>query len=278
MKIYNYFSKLASPIQSFIDEKRVLGRKFDKESLIFYEFDRFLVNQNLDKEELPKTIVEAWIEKRPNEKRKNQRYRLNFTKRFVLYLQSRGYTAYYPDLSIATHDDNEFVPYIFSNDELTGILGYFENMKPSRSSTVMHLVLPLLFRTLCCCGLRLSEATHLKIYDVNFDDGILHIRNAKYDKQRYVPMSPDLIVRFREYRTKIHESSDVEDYFFPNARRNNYSNGEIYRRFREALWHSGIEHKGRGFGPRVHDLRHTFAVRCMQKIEKSKGDIMIELC
>ena len=39
----------------------------------------------------------------------------------------------------------------------------------------------------------------------------------------------------------------------------------------------GIEHKGRGYGPRVHDLRHTFAVRCMQKLQKEKGDIVTAL-
>ena len=51
----------------------------------------------------------------------------------------------------------------------------------------------------------------------------------------------------------------------------------VYNRFRDALWHCGIAHKGRGYGPRVHDLRHTFAVRSMQKLKKSKSDIVTTL-
>lgn len=46
---------------------------------------------------------------RPNEKRKNQRYRLNFTKRFVVYLQQNGYSAYFPAVKITTRDDKNSV-------------------------------------------------------------------------------------------------------------------------------------------------------------------------
>ena len=85
-RIYNYTSGLSSQIQSFIDEKRALGCKYEKEAKVFYEMDRFLVRQGVTSPSLSQEIVEKWIEKRPNEKRKNQRWRLNFTKRFVSYL------------------------------------------------------------------------------------------------------------------------------------------------------------------------------------------------
>ena len=87
-KIYNYQSKLAKPMEEYIAQKRALGRKYDKESKIFYEFDVFLHKHSLQDAELPRSIVEDWITKRPNEKRKNQLYRLNFTKRFVQALTS----------------------------------------------------------------------------------------------------------------------------------------------------------------------------------------------
>ena len=68
-----------------------------KEAQIFREMDRVMVEYGVVSPELPRYAVEKWIEKRPNEKRKNQKYRLNFTKRFVSYLQSKGYRAYYPN-------------------------------------------------------------------------------------------------------------------------------------------------------------------------------------
>ncbi len=156
-RYYEYNSALAVPIRAYIAEKRALGRKYDKESQIFNELDRHLIQRGVSRSELSRDIVEGWIEKRPNEKRKNQRYRLNFIKRFALYLNSNGYCAYYPALKISSRDDTEFIPYIFTNDELGCLLHHFDNFRPSRQYPQQHLVIPLLFRTLMCCGLRVSE-------------------------------------------------------------------------------------------------------------------------
>lgn len=276
-RAYEYRSGLASQINSFIEEKRALGCKYEKEAKTFWEFDRFLVSEKVDTPVLTEAAVLKWIACRPNEKRKNQRWRLNFTKRFANYLRLNGYETYCPLLSISSRDDADFVPYIFSNAELAALISYFENLPPSRQYPNGHIVFPLLFKTLICCGLRVGEATHLKVKDVDLGCGILAIRNAKHDKPRYVPLSVSMWAEFEQYFQKIHTISTDEDYFFPNARRNFHHTNVIYDKFREALWHCGIEHKGRGYGPRVHDLRHTFAVRCMQKLQKEKGDIITVL-
>ncbi len=239
--------------------------------------DCFLVEQGIVTPVLPRPVVEEWIEKRPNEKRKNQKWRLNFTKRFARYLQLNGYDAYCPALTISSRDDKDFYPYIFTGDELARIMEYFETMTPSSQCPIAHIVLPLLFKTLICCGLRLGEATRLCVKDVDLINGVLLIREAKHDKQRYVPLSESLWVEYRQYLETIHVESSGDDHFFPNPRRNCYHTTTIYNRFRDALWHCGIAHKGRGYGPRVHDLRHTFAVRSMQKLKKSKGNIVTAL-
>lgn len=100
-KVYEYRSGLSAQIQSFIEEKRALGCKYEKEAKTFYEMDKFLVRQGIDSPILPKDTVELWIRKRPNEKRKNQRWRLNFTKRFASYLKLNGYCI---NLSVSNGD------------------------------------------------------------------------------------------------------------------------------------------------------------------------------
>lgn len=226
---------------------------------------------------LPELVVEKWIEKRPNEKRKNQKWRLNFTKRFAKYLQLNGYAAYYPELTISSRDDADFFPCIFTSDELARIMKYFETMVPSRQCPTAHLVFPLLFKTLICCGLRAGEATRLRVKDVDLINGVLQIWETKHDKPRYVPLSKSLWADYEQYFEEIHAESSGNNYFFPNPRKSCYHTTTVYNRFRDALWHCGIAHKGRGYGPRVHDLRHTFAVRSMQKLKKSKSDIVTTL-
>jgi len=276
-RVYEYNSGLANQIRAYITEKRALGRKYDKESKQFHELDKFLVKAGVHLPELSQTVVERWIAKRPNEKRKNQRYRINFIKRFASYLCSKGYSAYYSAIKISSHDDTAFIPYIFTNDKLGRLIQYFDTLAPSRQYPNGHLVLSLLYKTLICCGLRASEAANLKVSDVDFDKGLLTILEAKNDRKRYVPLSDDLWLLYRNYYGAVHGGSHQNDYFFPNARKNPHHPTRIYDIFREALWHCGIEHKGRGHGPRVHDFRHTFAVRCMQKLEKTKGDIVTSL-
>ena len=276
-RAYEYRSGLANQINAFIEEKRACGCKYEKEAKTFQTLDRFLIEQGIITPVLPRLVVEKWIEKRPNEKRKNQKWRLNFTKRFARYLQLNGYEAYCPALSISSRDDTDFSPYIFSSYELARIMKYFETMPPSRQCPIAHIVFPLLFKTLICCGLRVGEATRLRVKDVDLVNGVLLIREAKQDKPRYVPLSKSLWEEYKQYAEIIHEESSADDYFFPNPRRNCYHTTTIYNRFRDALWHCKIAHKGRGYGPRVHDLRHTFAVRSMQKLKKSKSDIVTTL-
>lgn len=275
--LLGYRSGLASQISAFIAEKRACGCKYEKEAKTFQTLDRFLVEQGINTPVLPELVVEKWIEKRPNEKRKNQKWRLNFTKRFAKYLQLNGYAAYYPELTISSRDDADFSPCIFTSDELARIMKYFETMVPSRQCPTAHLVFPLLFKTLICCGLRAGEATLLRVKDVDLINGVLQIWETKHDKPRYVPLSKSLWADYEQYFEEIHAESSGNNYFFPNPRKSCYHTTTVYNRFRDALWHCGIAHKGRGYGPRVHDLRHTFAVRSMQKLKKSKSDIVTTL-
>ncbi len=218
-----------------------------------------------------------WLSKRPNEIRKNQRWRLDFTRRFAAYLLLHQHEAYYPEYKISSSDDKCFVPYIFTNKEISDIISYFNSMEPSRQYPNGHIVIPMLFLTLICCGLRAGEASTLKVKDVDIENGILTIRNAKHGKSRRVPVSKGMRFKYAEYYKKLHGNSDGENYFFPNARGNSHHTNALQNRFREALWSCGIPYRGRGYGPRVHDLRHTFAVRSMQKIQKVKGSNLIAL-
>ena len=90
-RTYEYRSGLASQISAFIAEKRACGCKYEKEAKTFQTLDRFLVEQGINTPVLPELVVEKWIEKRPNEKRKNQKWRLNFTKRFAKHRLTRAH-------------------------------------------------------------------------------------------------------------------------------------------------------------------------------------------
>ena len=116
--------------------------------------------------------------------------------------------------------------------------------------------MPLLFRILYGCGLRISEALALQKGDVDLNHGTLHIRHGKNHRERIVPMSATLIEECRKYIQAVHKNTADSIPFFYTKEWAPYSKSTIEKFFRSILWDIGIPYRGTQFGPRVHDLRH----------------------
>ncbi len=156
--------------------------------------------------------------------------------------------------------NGSFVPYIFTREEITNIFKSADNEK--YSSAAFRRCAPLLFRILYGTGLRINEALSLKVCDVVMQSNVLLIRESKNDNSRLVPMSPSLSKRVIEYLS-INGYGLSEPLFQYNTG-TQLTSRSAYEWFRLILWRAGIPHRGRGKGPRMHDLRHTFAVHSLQ--------------
>ena len=90
-------------------------------------------------------------------------------------------------------------------------------------------------------------------------------------------MTDQLTRKCQIYFGQVHYLSDAACYFFPMKDNRPLTIGNIYKNFRKFLWKAGISHGGRGFGPRVHDFRHSFAVHCLKKWSAERKDLMTYL-
>lgn len=125
--------------------------------------------------------------------------------------------------------------------------------------------MPVLFRLLYGCGLRLSEALKLRVQHVDLKDGILSVMDGKFNKDRLVPMSENCLTRCRTYAQRVHPLSNEQAYFFPSPSGAQITTGNVYKNYRRFLWQAGISHGGWGKGPRLHDMRHTHCVHCLRR-------------
>ena len=125
--------------------------------------------------------------------------------------------------------------------------------------------MPLLFRMLYGCGLRISEALALLKSDVDLKDGVLHIRHGKNDRERIVPMSVSLTEECRKYAQAVHKGTADSIPFFYAKEWTPYSKSAIGKFFRGILWDVGIPYREKQLGPRVHDIRHTLCCHNIQK-------------
>jgi integrase len=209
---------------------------------------------------LTKELVESWCARRDEEKIATQGVRILFVKQFGRFMGSHGYQAYITPLKAQSSATCKYVPHIFSYSELAAIFHEADKMNFSTRSPMRHLVVPLIFRLLYGCGMRVSEALKLTMKDIDLDAGILHIRNTKFYKERKIVMSMTLIHRCRDYCKTVHKNSEPGAALFTCKDERAYSYRAIQAIFNALIRRAGIPYGGRGIGPRIHDLRHTFAV------------------
>jgi integrase/recombinase XerD len=139
-----------------------------------------------------------------------------------------------------------------------------------------HLIMPEVFRLLYCCGMRVSEVLHLKCTDVDLATGILAVRKSKFNKDRLVPVAPSMVARLRKYAFVLGKGG-ASSTFFPTQVGKPYSKETVYNFFRQLLWKCGIPHEGRAKGPRLHDLRHSFAVHKLESWYRQGADLNVKL-
>lgn len=257
-------SVFAPYIADFVGQKRALGCKYNAAAEILNMFDSFCVELGITEPKLTDSVYEAWCRKRLSENGTTHQIRVTYIRQFSKFLYDNGIDAVASFHPLPSRS-KAFVPYIFTADEIRRLIGVVDsqNTEPIPGTPVRHLVYPVLFRMLYGCGLRVSEAAKLKTSDVDLDAGTAVIRMAKGGKDRMVAMSDSLIRICRDYRSQEKIHIFESEYFFPAKDHGYYDTSTLYADFRKYLLLCGIPHKGRGKGPRLHDLRHTYAVHVL---------------
>jgi integrase/recombinase XerD len=271
---YGPFKKLC---YKYISYKRSLG--YDMGTTHIYSIrnmDRFFKGYNFNRPRLTKEMVLSFTAYRENESLKTQHMRMSLIRQFAMFLTKLGYDAYVLPVEFM-EIGKVFTPCIFTHSEISRIIRASDNLKVRKQSPLRHLIYPVLIRMLYGCGLRISEALSLKVSDVNLADGILTVTKSKFNKSRLVPMSPSLNKICRSYASKMNFSAKENRYFFPAPDKGKYNRHVIYKTFKDLLKEASVVRIGYASGPRLHDLRHTFAVHSLEKMVENGIDIYCSL-
>jgi integrase/recombinase XerD len=271
-----FHSSLAAHIAAFLHEKRACGYRYAAETATLQRFDRFLCKSGCSDETLSRELVERWTARQPHERPRTHKAKLLVVRQLAMYLRRCGIQAYVPDSKLTPMARLDFAPYIFTREQVRRLLESVDNLPFDPRAPERHLVMPELFRVLYGCGLRAGEVLRLSVADVNVDQGVLTVRQGKFRKDRLVPMAPSLTERLRRYADAMN-LRNPDAVFFPNPAGGRYSLGRLYQFFRRILRKSGIPHGGRNQGPRLHDLRHTFAVHCLERWYQQGEDLNARL-
>lgn len=272
MNSFKYEGPFKNHIVNHVALKKAIGYKYETEVRHLKRFDQFTLKEYPETTMLTKEIVMNWCGKKPYESQSNQCSRASIMRQFGKYLDSIGINAYILPKGYY-QKGKQYIPYIYTENELSKFFSETDKCHYQSQCPYRHLIMPVFFRMVYMCGLRVSEARLLKVADVDLENGILTINHSKKDNSRLIPVSNSLLKICQSYSEEVHLFSKEENWYFPALNDKPITIGNIYKNFRRFLWRAEISHGGRGKGPRVHDFRHTYAVHCLKKWEEQKKDL-----
>ena len=271
---YTFKSGFAEELQLYLEMKQASG--YSKESFLqdLKKFDQFCFDRGIDSVRFSRDDADAWRKQIGTEASTTRYVRVNCAKNFLNHLIIKGYMLY--PIQDIKYRPTDFKPHIYSESE---IQRYFKAVDEyeSRASRIDAIQFPILFRILLCCGTRIGETLRIRKNDVDLDAGIIRLLETKNHTQRYVVMSDSLKELMQEYAYKMfYLLNDDSLIFFTDKSTPRYVQ-RIHDVHRILLQRANIPYAGEGKGPRIHDWRHTFAVRSFKQMIDSGMDMYVAL-
>lgn len=270
-------SILKQEMEKFLELRKSQGHTIRKEQHILMTLDRYLGDHADGGKNLGPDLVEGWLSSLPREMNINTKIvYISHYSQFAKYLAALGYEAFIPERPV---DDRRYIPYIFSEEELQGVIKAADEAFSAINRNGKHgaACFSVVLRMLIGCGLRLNEALLLNTADVDLDNAVVHIKSAKGSKDRLVPMHGSLASVLTVYAQSGIPSPD--GLLFPNKRGKAFSQTWARCRFNRALSDAGIEKPSLGRYERnicIHCLRHTFAVTSFRRLDHAGRDMYDE--
>lgn len=278
MRVKYYYSIYGPLLKKFIGYKKGLGYRYVAEESLAFWFDKAVLDMELDTIGLTKDQVETICTFNPNLSTKTKLIKTSFVRQFSIFLQDSGYKSFLP--KIPPHH-NTYMPYIFSKKEMDAIFNACDNYQTNfHNGTTYLFTIPTLIRMLYGTGLRIGEALKLTLNDIDLQNNCLTLRGCKNGKDRLIPLSDSLAEvcrHYYEYRMSRQFVKHVDSFFVSHAGYPFSRNHVVYYWFRKILFIAGISHGGKGAGPRLHDLRHTFSVHSLLAMSESGVDLYYSL-
>ena len=271
-------SVISSTITRYVALKQALGRAFAGEKRILAHLDSFLCRAGSD---LTAESFEAWcltLEHLTSGVRRNW---MRVARNLCLYRRRTEPSCFVPDPSQFPPLHQPVQPHIFTEDEVTRLLGTADQLEPGSSSPLRRQTFRLAIVLLYTSGLRRGELLRLVIEDYDPVERTLLIRESKFYKSRLLPLSKDASQELECYlgsrrRGGFSTAAEVPVISTNRSGGRPYTGVGLSSTIRDLFRTTGVQ-TAAGRDPRVHDFRHTFAVRALLRWYHAGADVQAKL-
>ncbi|WP_393073325.1 tyrosine-type recombinase/integrase [Streptomyces sp. LN704] len=203
----------------------------------------------------------AWVKEREGEVVTTvSPRRFTAVRGFARYLSGTDPATEVPPLGLLPHRQRWRQPFLYSDTDITAVMSATTLLSPPLRAATYRTLIGLL----AASGLRVGEAINLDHHDIDRTEGMLRIRETKFGKSRLVPLQPTAVNALREYDTLRNQVTPrpMDPAFFVSRTRRRLIYAVVSPTFRQLITTARVGTEA-PHPPRLHDLRHTFAIRTL---------------
>jgi len=253
-------TRFAQHVEDYLLLRRSLGYKLEDHGRLLRYFCAHL--DDLGAEFLTVELALSWaLEPKVPPGSTVPATRLLVVRGFARYMSGIDSRTEIPPAGLIPLRRHRRPPFIYTDAEVLALMAQARSgIRQALCAATYETLIGLLAAT----GMRISEAINLDLVDVDWSEGVLLVRDSKFNKSRYVPLHATTLQALTDYARqrdelcpKPHDAS-----FFVSLRRTRLYPCAVQATFRRLCQNAGVGRDAR-FPPRLHDLRHTRAVKTL---------------
>lgn len=270
----SFQSFLGESIERFLAHKRALGSKFDVEENALRLFDRYLLEQQVSSlDSITPVLLDGFLASRPRKRARSYNHLLCTISRLLTWLVGQGLLKRSPLQTQPKRETAPRKPFIFDRAAARTLLSVAGDLKDNPGAPLRGMTYRTIFALLYGLGLRAGEVSRLTIGDLDFQRRLLVIRETKFYKSRLIPVGPQvekLLKDFVQARggAKLPDSAPL--FSFRGGRP--IGPQTISHTFHALVPQLQLVVPPGTSIPRLHDLRHSFAVGALLRWYRSGVD------
>ncbi|HLZ25010.1 MAG TPA: tyrosine-type recombinase/integrase [Ktedonobacterales bacterium] len=259
---------LRPALKDYLSMRRALGYKLQRTEKLLADFIGFVEASASERVTIDLAIAWATL---PTKGAMNWwAGRLTVVRRFATYLHTLDPTIEVPPTDLLPLRSHRAVPYLYSDGDIVALMTAAEEILRSPLRVLTYRTLIAL---LAVTGMRIGEAIRLNRHDLDSEAGVLTVRLTKFGKSRELPLHTSTLDALHGYlrqRDQLLQRPAAPSLFISTAgTRLLYCN--VHWTFLRLVRHVGLQPRSTACRPRLHDLRHSFAVRTV--IDAYRADI-----
>jgi site-specific recombinase XerD len=269
-------SPLAGAIQRFVAHKRALNRRYDTEEQALRLLDRYLVERSItDLAGVTPDVLSAFLSSRPRSRPRSYNHLLGVARRLFNWMVEQETLAVSPVRLRPRRETTRRIPYLFDLPRARRLIEVAAALPDNNKAPQRGPTYATIFALLYGLGLRVGEVARLTRADVDLDRRLLVIRETKFAKSRLAPFGPRMFMRLAGYVDLRERRSgplmrDAPMFTFTAGRP--IHPGTISQTFHALVPRLGLTLPVGVASPRLHDLRHSFAVGTLLRWYRDGAD------